>query len=509
MLSDEAAADRFVRSGLLRRMLLGGIILLIVIGLGLLLGGGDEPDRVSTLTHKVRRGQLGITVTEEGQVESQANREIKCRVKGGSTILWVIEDGTEVKKDEELVRLDTSDIEESISQIGIETQNALANKITSEAEVEVAETSIVEYIEGIYHEEQKTIENEIYVAEDDLNKALLSFESAQRMVAKGVINPLQVKGEQVRVTAARNVLDLAKKKLVVLSKYTKEKTVKEMRATLRAAQARLASDTEALRLEETRLERAKKQLENCIIKAPADGVVLYPTVPAWRSQPDIEVGAAVHEQQTLLVMPDLDSLQVEVEIHETKVKLVKPEMEATVEIQDRRYSGHVVSVAGQASQTGWWDGNVRRFKTVIELHEHGGLKPGMSAEVEIRIAEHDNVLTIPLAAVVERSGRYHCWVQEGNSYHRQALEMGASNDQFMIVHSGLKSGQEVILNPRDLIEEARAEALRPVEQSPVEAVLPESTADDDSDQDAAPAVSVDSPRKNAAQRASVSASETG
>ena len=99
-------------------------------------------------------------------------------------------------------------------------------------------------------------------------------------------------------------------------------------------------------------------------------------------------------------MPDLDSLQVEVEIHETKVKLVKPEMEATVEIQDRRFSGHVVSVAGQASQTGWWDGNIRRFKTIVELHEHSGLKPGMSAEVEIRIAEHDNVLTIPLAAVV-------------------------------------------------------------------------------------------------------------
>ena len=78
----------------------------------------------------------------------------------------------------------------------------------------------------------------------------------------------------------------------------------------------------------------------------------------------------------------------------------------------------------------------------------------------------------------------------------------------MIVHSGLKSGQEVILNPRDLIEEARAEALRPIEQSAVEPVLSESP-DGDKDQDPVPAVSEDSPGENAALRDSASASETG
>ena len=63
------------------------------------------------MTHVVQRGNLSVTVTENGMLESSNNEEIKCMVKGGSTVLWVIETGTFVKPGDELVRLDTSLIE--------------------------------------------------------------------------------------------------------------------------------------------------------------------------------------------------------------------------------------------------------------------------------------------------------------------------------------------------------------------------------------------------------------
>ncbi|MEY2613976.1 MAG: Macrolide export protein MacA, partial [Planctomycetota bacterium] len=77
------------------------------------------------LTHVLTRGDLAVTVTENGAVESSNNKEIKCLVKGGSTVLWVIETGTMVKPGDELVKLDQSQIEDKILQQKIVYENAL------------------------------------------------------------------------------------------------------------------------------------------------------------------------------------------------------------------------------------------------------------------------------------------------------------------------------------------------------------------------------------------------
>ena len=48
-------------------------------------------------THTITRGDLLVTVTEQGTLESSNNLEIKCKVRGDNTIIWVIESGTEVQ----------------------------------------------------------------------------------------------------------------------------------------------------------------------------------------------------------------------------------------------------------------------------------------------------------------------------------------------------------------------------------------------------------------------------
>ncbi len=52
-----------------------------------------DTDPASELpTHKVTRGELLVTVTEQGTLESSNNLEIKCKVRGGNTIIWVIDE---------------------------------------------------------------------------------------------------------------------------------------------------------------------------------------------------------------------------------------------------------------------------------------------------------------------------------------------------------------------------------------------------------------------------------
>ena len=80
----------------------------------------------------------------------------------------------------------------------------------------------------------------------------------------------------------------------------------------------------------------------------------------------------------------------------------------------------------------------------------------MTAEVEILIAHLKDALTLPVAAIVEQRGEYNCWVKEGDKIERRPLVLGLSNDQFVEIKDGVSEGDEVLLNPRAVVREARS-----------------------------------------------------
>jgi RND family efflux transporter MFP subunit len=430
--------------------------------------GGDKAAK--HLTHLVSVGNLAVTVTENGAVESSNNKEIKCLVKGGSTVLWVIETGTLVQPGDELVRLDQSQIEDKILQQKIVYENAVASKIAAESDVAVAETSITEYLEGTFLEEKSGVEKEIFEAEQSVRKAELSLDSALRLTAKGVVKDLQLEGERFALESARKDLELKKTRLISLEKYNKVKSLQELESKLRAAKAKLASFEASLELEKTRLDREKEQLANCVIRADTAGMVIFPSMAAWKDTPDITEGAMVREQQTLLMIPDISQMQVKVGIHESKVDRLRVGMKARVQLQDLTLEGEVSEIAEVTRPAGWWTGNLVKYDTKIKLAPHPGLKPGMSAIVDIVLADHQNILSIPVAAVVDGSGGTFCWVKAGNEIQKRALRLGDTNDQFNVVLDGLQEGDEVILNPLAFVEDAQRIAIEPrAETDPVTA----------------------------------------
>jgi RND family efflux transporter MFP subunit len=413
------------------------------------------------LTHTVSRGDLVVTVTENGAVESSNNKEIKCLVKGGSTVLWVIETGTMVQPGDELVRLDQSQIEDKILQQKIVYENALASKITAESDVAVAETSITEYLEGTYQEEKSKVEKEIFEAEQSVRKAELSLDSALRLTAKGVVKDLQLEGERFAVESARKDLELKKTRIISLEKYNKAKSLQELQSKLRAAQAKLASCEASLELERTRLDREKEQLANCVIRADTAGMVIFPSMAAWKDTPDITEGAVVREQQTLLMIPDVSQMQVKVGIHESKVDRLRVGMKARVQLQELTLEGEVSEIAEVTRPAGWWTGNLVKYDTEIKLAPHPGLKPGMSAVVDIALAEHIDILSIPVAAIIEGASGTFCWTKEGEEIKKRAIRLGDTNDQFTVVLDGLQEGDTVLLNPLAFVEEAQQIAIEP------------------------------------------------
>jgi HlyD family secretion protein len=454
-MSASNSASRWVKRLLLFSALAGGMAALGAIAPRFMTGN----QKVKHLTHKVSRGDLSVVVTENGAVESSNNKEIKCMVKGGSTVLWVIETGTLVKPGEELVKLDQSQIEDKILQQKIVYENAVANTITAESDVAVAQTSITEYIEGTYQAEKSKIEKEIFEAEQALRKAELAVQSALRLTAKGVVKNLQLEGEQFAVDSARKDLELKKTKLESLEKYNKVKSLQELQSKLRASEAKLASYQASLSLEKARLEREKKQLENCVIRAETEGMVIFPSMAAWKDTPDITEGAVVREQQTLLMIPDFTQMQVKVGIHESKVDRLKVGMKAKIQLQELILEGEVSEIAEVTRPAGWWTGNLVKYDTIIKLPQHPGLKPGMSAVVDIVLADHKDVLTVPVAAIIEGSSGLFCWVQTPEGVRKRVVRVGDTNDQFSIILDGLSESDEVVLNPLAFVDEAQELAM--------------------------------------------------
>ena len=166
----------------------------------------------------------------------------------------------------------------------------------------------------------------------------------------------------------------------------------------------------------------------------------------------------VREQQTMFRLPDLSQMQVKVTVHESKVDSLREGMRARIRVQDHEFQGTVDSVANQPEPSSWFSASVKEYATSVKIDgQPQHLRPGMTAEVEILVAQLKSVLTLPVAAVVEQRGKLYCWVRRGNRIERRPLVLGLNNDKFVEVKDGVAAGDEVLLNPRALVAEARAE----------------------------------------------------
>ena len=86
----------------------------------------------------------------------------------------------------------------------------------------------------------------------------------------------------------------------------------------------------------------------------------------------------------------------------------------------------------------------------------------MSAEVEVFLAEYEDVMTVPVTAVIESVDGPMCWVEmPDGEFERRVVALGDSNDVMIIVDSGLEVGEQVVLNPRGVLQEARDLSLKP------------------------------------------------
>ncbi len=436
------------------------LILLSAVGIGGWIyyrnASGYVGSENAPILETVFRGDFDHIVLEQGEVGSSSNNELKCQVKArgstGTPILWVIDEGTYVKKGDKLCELDSSALENEIKGQRIVVSAAEALVISSDAAVRQAAISRQEYLEGIYQTDRKLILSEIAIAEQERRRAELSLASAERLAAKGTLRPLQIQAEQFSVQNAKNVLESAKSRLRVLDELTKQKMLVQLDSSIETARAKLESDRSVLLEEKLKLDELQQQISWCTIIAPANGQVVHANAQDRRGNAEfiVAAGSIVREQQNLFLLPDPTKMQVRAKINESRITLIREGMPVKIQVQGANLLGQVSKVNKYAEAGGWLSTTVKEYVTAIEIYNPPPtIRTGMTAEVQIFVEQIPNALQIPVHAVYESRGHYLVLRKSGpNKYETVEVEVGATNERFVTVNKGLSDGDQIVVNPR-------------------------------------------------------------
>lgn len=427
--------------------LAAGVAAVWLASSGALRARSDRPN----LTHTIARDDLIVTVTEQGMLESSENTEIKCGVRGNNTVIWVIESGAMVEKGDELLRLDTLFIQEQIDERTKYAHWSRSSAERSQADVVRAGLAVKEYEEGRFVSELMELEKNLIVAEANLRSAKNLLAHVQRLANSEYTSKLEVEEKEFALAQAQLDVDVKKTQIDVLKRFTKAEQLQTLKGQLKSTQARHEANAERATADASRRDRALDEIKLCVVRAPRAGLVIHPNAAKWELRPIAE-GSNVHKDQILLLMPNLKKMQVKVGVHESVVKRLKEGQTANVTLPNQTLKGVVSSVASVTRPAGWWTGNEVRYDTMVALPPEKGLRPGMSAEVEVVIATHRDVLTIPVAAIVEIEDESYCWVVTPEGTKQRKIVLGDTNDVFTIVKEGLEEGDEVALNPHAFVK---------------------------------------------------------
>jgi HlyD family secretion protein len=413
----------------------------------------------------VRRVEwLTASITAAGRAASVFNTEIRCQLErlsspggggsvssnGSSTILSIIPDGSTVRKGDLLCELDSAEYTEMVRRQTIGVRKAEAEHRQAELDLEISQIGLRSYIEGSIRQSEQQFEGQVALTTSDLSRQEDRLAWAERMLIKGYGSRSQLTGEQEKLLRLRFTLEQIRMSFDNYKRYSVPRDMRSLTTQVDGAKANLHYQSVRLKLEQDRLALFEEQVRHCTIRAPNDGFVIYANEPG---EPDrIWEGASIRQRQRLFYLPDLSRMVVQAMIHETVVDRVGIGMPARVRFEalpGRFAEGRITSVAHLplVDQNSGGTG-VKYYLALVHLDRTpSGLRPGMSAELEITTSRLPEVLVLPPVAVSVEDGREVCYVVGDEGIERREVKLGQRNSDLLQIVEGLAEGEKIVLEP--------------------------------------------------------------
>ena len=476
--------------------------------------------------YEVTKSDLPIVVTERGSLESQIRTEIRCEVENssvdrggnyGTQIIFIVPNGSAVKKGDLLVELDSAAIREKLDKQTLDYQKSASMKIQAIAKYENQKTqndttqaeaklklTLAELQLKMYEDPES---GEFILARAEINrtidearnlidesKAALALQQTERAGIETLFK-LGYRGKsdleqskfkflqaEDKLASSMNKLKSSEAARKQLEKYVKQMKTESLTGDVETAkrgvkqviidndsklEQALAAKQEAEATEtkeKERLEKLQVQLVKCKIHAPHDGMAVYAR-DERDNDTDIAEGVSVRERQQILSLPDLSQMQIKTRIHEAVLDQVIVGLPVTVRIDafpDRTYTGIVEQVAVVPTYTGWGGTGVKTYECIIRIPDKvQSLKPGMTAVADIHVDRIRNILSVPVQSVVQIEKDNWCYVATAGGIEKKKIDLGRSNDKFVHVTAGLNANDRVVLNPMMFFSEQSTNEIAP------------------------------------------------
>lgn len=223
--------------------------------------------------------------------------------------------------------------------------------------------------------------------------------------------------------------------------------VAEKQALIEKADADLAAAKKRLPAAEGDLQRVKVLRTYREIRAPYDGVVTARNVEAGQLvQPGL-----TSDSKPMLVVVQAQVLRLFVDVPELESPAISIGSEFPVRIALDAAEAHT----GKVARTAWkLDPEKRTLRTELHLaNDDGKLRPGMSASVRLKVAERNDVLTLPQGAVIGDGEPFCYTIDAANQIVRTKIQTGLRAGDDVEIVSGLSGDEQVVgVNPADLRE---------------------------------------------------------
>jgi HlyD family secretion protein len=383
-----------------------GIALVLIVAGAVLVhvakGDPIDPNRLA----KVTRGDVARSVVATGKIQPITKVEVKSKASGIVEKLFV-DINDRVHKGQDLAQLDQQEIEAQVEAQRAQLASAEANVTTYEANIE---------------------QDKVNAAAPDLPMYKATLDRNVQMNKEGIVSHQALDDVNRDYLAALTRRDAAHAQVGVDTAK-----LKQARAQVMQSQAGL--------------KQLEEQLSYTTIVAPMDGVIL---------SRDVEIGDAVSSILVLgstatLVMTEGDTSEVYVQgkVDEADIAHVYLGQPARIKVEsfrDRLFSGKVTKIAPMGVEKD----NVTTFEVRVSINNPGGeLKANMTANAEILLDEHKGVLTVPENAVIYDNQK-NASVQVPDKHQKEGFRkvpvtVGLSNGSVTEIVSGLKSGDQVIL----------------------------------------------------------------
>ena len=210
----------------------------------------------------------------------------------------------------------------------------------------------------------------------------------------------------------------------------------------------IQSASESLRSAEISMQNLQDAMNNYTITAPISGTII---------EKDAKVGDAVKAGDTLCIVYDLSYLEMSINVDELQISsiTVGQKVQITADaVPDKTYVGTVTRV----SMKGASNSGTTTYPVTIRIDDTDGLRPGMNANAEIVVAEANNALVVPNAAVVRGSyvlvtkdspsaANADTTMEAPEGFVYVPVKIGVSDDDYTQIVSGIQEGDTIGYDP--------------------------------------------------------------